>query len=192
MDAIQIKKAKLTKTNCIEATYIDLDGNEISLKGNNIVHNDLKVRLANLVPYFAELTEQKEADRIDWTDLESSENVELLRKLEVTSVTQNCENLYPIVVLTGKRCLLTQKVLNLNTPATSLDLEDGYVHCVDLNDAVRAFFYEVEMYITQRKWGVIQQEIDFENEDDPFAGAPTATDDLPPIESQEEVPEHAA
>jgi hypothetical protein len=183
--SIQIKRAKLTKTGCIEATYVDLDGNEILLKGNNIAHNDLKVSLANLVPYFAELTEQKECDLIDWNNLERAENVELLRKIEVTSVVQNCENLYPIVVLTGKRCLQTQKVLNLNTPATSLDIEDGYVHCDDLRDAVNAFFYEVELYITSRKWGVIQQEIEFENDEDPFAGAPTATDDLPPIDADD-------
>lgn len=63
---IKIKKAKLTKGGTIEATYIDEDGNEITLKGKNTVHVDLKARLAALIPYFAELTEQKEADRYDW------------------------------------------------------------------------------------------------------------------------------
>jgi hypothetical protein len=192
MDII-IKKAKLTKSNCIEATYNDADGNEIMLKGNNVVHNDLKVRLAALVPYFADLTEQKEADSIDWENLDSASNVELLRKLEVTAVTQNTESLSPIVVLTGKRCLMTQKVLNLNTPATSTDIEDGYWKCDDLRDAVEAFFYEVAMYITERKWGVVQQEIDFANDEDPFAGTPTETEDVAPLEEvAEPVPEHAA
>lgn len=76
---IRIKKAKLSKGGCIEASYIDADGNEITLKGKNKCHNDLKVALAALVPYFADLTEQKEADNINWDNLESAENVDLLR-----------------------------------------------------------------------------------------------------------------
>lgn len=63
---ISIKKAKLSKGGCVEATYFDAEGNEICLKGKNKCHNDLRVALSALVPYFADLTEQKEADRIDW------------------------------------------------------------------------------------------------------------------------------
>lgn len=189
MSTIKIKKAKLTKSNSVEAIYYDVEGNEITIKGRNIAHNDLKVRLANLVPFFADLTEQKEADSIDWDNLDSAENVELLRKLEVTSVSTGSDETMPLVILTGKRCLMSQKVLNLNTPAISLDAEDGYEFRDDLRDAVDAFFYEVEQYILNRKWAVVQQEIDFENDEDPFAGVPTATDD---VEISEDVPEHAA
>ena len=67
---IRIKKVKLSKGGCVEASYTDADGNEITLKGKNKCHNDLRVALAALVPYFADLTEQKEADDIDWSNLE--------------------------------------------------------------------------------------------------------------------------
>ena len=36
---IKIKKAKLSKGGCVEASYIDADGNEITLKGKNKSHS---------------------------------------------------------------------------------------------------------------------------------------------------------
>lgn len=84
---IKIKKAKLGKGGIIEASYIDADGNEITIKGKNKCHNDLKVAFAGLVPYFADLTEQKEADSIDWRELESAANIDLLRKIDVTGIS---------------------------------------------------------------------------------------------------------
>lgn len=34
---LKIKKAKLTKSGSVEATYIDKDGNEITIKGRNSI-----------------------------------------------------------------------------------------------------------------------------------------------------------
>ena len=169
---IKIKKAKLAKGSTIEATYIDADGNEISIKGKNQAHPGLKARLAALVPYFAELTEQKEADRYDWNDLGSEDNMELMRRLDVSGVSLGGDDSCPIATLTGQRTLMSSKVLNLNTPPTDLDADDsGWVRAEDFRFAIDAFFYEVEQYITERKWQVKQTEIDFDNEEDPFASA---------------------
>lgn len=174
---IKIKKAKLTRGGTIEATYIDEDGNEITLKGKNNVHPNLKERLAALVPYFAELTEQKEADRYDWSDMESQDNVDLMRHLDVTGVALGGDSSCPVATLTGRRTLMSSKVLNLNTPPTDLEADDtGWPHAEDFRFAIDAFFYEVEQYILERKWFVKQTEIDFENEDDPFANAGLTTD----------------
>ena len=71
---IKVKKAKISKGGRVEASYTDVDGNEITLKGKNVCHNDLKVATAKLIPYFADLTEQKESDFINWKDLDSVEN----------------------------------------------------------------------------------------------------------------------
>ena len=79
--AIKLKKAKISKSGCLEASYIDEDGNKVSLEGKNPVHIDLKVRLKQLVPFLAELTEQKETPLIDWDNINSTENDELLRHL---------------------------------------------------------------------------------------------------------------
>jgi hypothetical protein len=169
---IKITKAKLTKGGAVEATYIDEDENEITLKGKNIAHVDLKTRLAELTPYFAELTEQKEFDQYDWNAPESPENIELLRRLEVTGVSLGGNGNNPIATLTGRRTLMTSKVLNLNTPPTDLNADDsGWIRADDFRFAIDAFFYEVEQYITERKWDVRQMEMDFGNSDDPFANA---------------------
>lgn len=84
---IKIKKAKLCKGGSVEAVYIDPEGNEITIKGKNKCHNDMRVAIAKLVPFLADITEQKEADRIDWDDLDGAYTIDLLRKLEVTGVS---------------------------------------------------------------------------------------------------------
>jgi hypothetical protein len=174
---IKIKKAKLTKSSTIEATYIDEDGNEITIKGKNTVHVDLKTRLAALIPYFADLTEQKEADRYDWVNPDSQENIDLMRRLDVTGVSLGGDDNCPIATLTGRRTLMSSKVLNINTPPTDLDSDDsGWIRAEDFRFAIDAFFYEVHQYITEKKWAVKQGEFVFENSDDPFANAGITAD----------------
>ena len=165
---IKVKKAKISKGGRVEASYTDVDGNEITLKGKNVCHNDLKVATAKLIPYFADLTEQKESDFINWKDLDSVENIDLLRKIEVTGVSIGGDDMNPIVTLTGKRTLNTSKVLNINTPGVELNSET----------------LEVGLYITDRKWQVVQSEINFDvDPDDPFAVVRPAEDI--PIEEEE-------
>lgn len=174
---IKIKKAKLTKGGTVEATYIDEDGNEISFKGKNIVHVDLKTRLAALTPFFAEMTEQKEADTYDWNNPESESNTDLMRRLDVSGVSLGGDDNCPIATITGRRTLMSSKVLNLNTPPTDLNADDsGWLRADDLRFAIDAFFFEVKEYITERKWAVKQTEFDFENEDDPFANVGVTAD----------------
>lgn len=183
---IKIKKAKLCKGCCIEASYIDADGNEITLKGKNKCHNDLRVALAALVPYFADLTEQKEADSIDWSMLESAENVELLRKLDVTGVSIGGDSNNRIITMTGKRTLITSRVLNLNAPGVEMGSETfEWEHIDDFDLAVQDFIYEVKEYIVNRKWEVVQNTLFDGDPDDPFAGA-DPTDDAPSVEEPTE------
>lgn len=142
---IKIKKAKLSKGGCIEASYIDADGNEITLKGKNKCHNDLRVALAALVPFFADLTEQKEADSIDWHNLESAENVDLLRKLDVTGLSIGGDDNNRIITMTGRRTLITSRVLNLNAPGVEMESETfEWGHVDDFDLAVQGFVFEVK------------------------------------------------
>lgn len=179
---MKIRKAKLAKGGTIEATYIDDEGNEINIKGKNIVHNDLRTRLSALVPYFAALSEQREADDIDWRNLDSEENEKLLYKLEVRGVTVSGDETTPIAVMSGCRTLMTSKVLNLNTPATEFGIDaSDWEHADDFRDAIDAFFYEVELYIKEKKWGMKQSEFNFDDDsDDPFSNA-ESTDDVDPF-----------
>lgn len=183
---IKIKKAKLSKGGCVEATYIDEDGNEIALKGKNKCHNDLRVAFAALVPYFADLTEQKEAERIDWDNPQDAETVELLRKLDVTGVSIGGDENNRIVTLTGKRTLLTSRVLNLNAPGVEMESETfewTHIDAFDLD--LQNLIFEVKEYIVNRKWEVEQKSLFDGDPDDPFAGA-DPTDEVPTIEPPSE------
>lgn len=168
---IKIKRAKLSKGGTIETTYIDDDGNEVTMKGKNICHNDLKTAFSALVPFFTDLTEQKEADRIDWSNIHSADNVDLLRKIEVNAISIGGSDTVPFVTMSGRRILMTSKNLNLNSPGVELDSEDNeWPHVDDFDLAVKNLMYEVEEYIVNRKWGVMQTELNFDgNSDDPFA-----------------------
>ena len=108
---------------------------------------------------------------IDWGNLGSIENEDLLHRISVTGVTVKGFDLDQQCVITGKRTLGTSKTLNLNAPLTGFDPEtESYERCEDLRDAVKALIYEAELYVSEKKWAVVQHEIDFDgNPDDPFA-----------------------
>lgn len=178
MSDIKIKKAKLVKGGTVEASFFDEDGNDVTLRGNNICHPDLKNAFATLVPFLADLTEQKEADFIDWDNLEDEATVERLRYLEVTGFSITDDDVNPMVTLIGKRTLRTSKVLNLCAPATALNMDaESYDRCDELDTALQVCIFEVKQYITERKWQIKQNELNFDNPDDPFASA-TPTDDV--------------
>ncbi|MCM1141064.1 MAG: hypothetical protein NC453_21055 [Muribaculum sp.] len=183
---IRVKKAKVSKSGCVEASYTDQDGNEITIKGKNKCHNDLNVALAKLVPFFTDITEQKEADGIDWDNLESAETLERLKKIEVTGVSIGGDDINPIITMTGKRALSTGRILNLNSPGIELDSETfDWEHTDDFDIYVKGFFYEVEQYIVNRKWEVVQPSLFSDDPDDPF-GESTPTEDVAPIEQTAE------
>lgn len=185
---IKIKKAKLSKGGSVEVTYIDPDGNEINMKGYNKCHPDLRDAFARLVPFFADLTEQKEADHIDWGDMSGSFNVDLLRRLTVCGVSISGYEGSKIVTLTGNRTLLTSRILNLNSPGVEMDSETyEWDHIDDFDIALSGVIYEVKEYITNRKWEVVQPQLNFDdNPDDPFGGT-APTDDAPPLDPVENV-----
>lgn len=170
---MKIKKAKLSKGGTVEATYLDADGNEITLKGKNKCHNDMRVAFARLVPFFADLTEQKEAEKIDWDELECAENVEALRRLEVTGLSIGGDDNNQFITMTGKRTLLTSRVLNLNAPGVEMESETfEWPHIDEFDVAVQGVLFEVEEYIVNKKWEVVQGTLNFDGDpDDPFANA---------------------
>lgn len=188
---LKIKKAKLTKSGSVEATYIDQDGNEITIKGNHRAHADLRGCLQALVPFFAMLTEQKEADAINWSNIDSEENKDLLKQISVSAVSKGGDDSSPFIVMSGKRILMTRKVLNLCSPGVDLG-DEALEHGEEFDMAVQAFLYEVEQYILDRKYdtdGMLDLgDIDVSgNADDPF-GAVGVTADVEAIAIPEEIP----
>lgn len=167
---MEIKKVRLIKNGCLSVAYIDCDGNDITLKGANPAHQDLKDAMSRLVPFLCDLTEQKEADKYDWEHPESEENANLVRRMDVVGVTLSGSDSFQSCVLTGRRTLIvTNKVLNLNTPPVALDEDaENYERLSELNEAVYAVIEEAKLYVKQGKYSVVQTTLDFEGTDDPF------------------------
>lgn len=165
-----IKKAKLIKNGCLEVSYTDGEGNDITLKGANPVHSDLKDAMKALVPFLCDLTEQKEAEKYDWDNPESEANVELIRRMDVKGVTISGADSFVSCVLSGSRTLtVTNKVLCINTPAITLDEEaENYERLPELNQAVDAVIEEAKLYINEHKYSIVQTEMNFEGTDNPF------------------------
>lgn len=181
---IRIKKAKLANGGGVEIQFIDHDGNKVAMKGYNPCHHDLLFAFAALTPFFADLTEQREADSIDWDNIDCNDNKELLKMMTVTGISIGGDDVNKIITMTGRRALATSRVLNLNAPGVPMNddaFEWPFKSEFDL--AVQALIYEVKEYLLHRKWECEQGTLDFEAEqDDPFA-APAKTVDAPPLDT---------
>lgn len=167
---MKVNKVKLIKSGCLEVHYID-EGNVITMKGINQAHPDMMAAMKRLVPFLCDITEQREAEKYDWSDNECEYNEDLLKYLDVSGITISGEDSFEAVTITGRRSLSsTRKVLNLNTPQISLDAdEDDYEHLSELQEAVDAVLEEAKLYVKEHKYGVTQQEFNFEaSADDPF------------------------
>lgn len=141
---MDITKAKVTKDNTLVATYMDETGT-VTVEGKNLVTNDLINAFKALVPHMAFLCEQKEADGKEFLE-DMPENIDSI--LEVTGYTVGGDGDSRGVILTGKRFMISNKVLNLNAPFTKFtDENEDYAFQFELEQAIESCSYEVNEYI---------------------------------------------
>lgn len=178
---LSIQKARVTSKGYLEATYVDQFGNTINMKGCDPVHIDMKIVLRKLVPYMADVTEQRDMENYRWHEpYDSQHNDALVGKMNVTGVSVKGFGESREMTLVGNRILGINKVMGIVTPSVGTSLEnETYDRCEDMRDLVEEFFYEVNLYITEKKFGIRQTELDFTPEGDPYEGDPT--DDTDPI-----------
>ena len=158
---MEILKAKVTKDNTLTASYRDENGTT-TVEGKNLVTNDLRNAFNVLVAHLAFLCEQKEADGKEFLE-DLPEGID--KKLEVTGFVVGGEDESRGVTLIGKRFLKSNKVLNLNSPFTKFDDEnEPYQFAFELEQSIQACEYEVNEYLFNKKWKVVQQELPFEEE----------------------------
>ena len=165
---MEFKKIQLTKQNTLNVVYSNRDGDTITMVGANIVHRDFKEAIKNLVPHLAMLTEQREAYNNTLEELEQQrewEEKSVFTRMSVTSVTFNADE----VVVSGTRVLDRGDVINLNAPKVSTVDDESYEYLSELSLAVDNLKYEAEQYVTERKWGLKQGELNFDEAGDPFA-----------------------
>lgn len=142
------------------ATYLDADKNTVTVEGKNLVHGDLKAAFKALTGHMAILCELREAK-------EESAPQELndLNTVEVTGYSIGGTDEDEGVTLIGKRFLKSKKVLNLIAPFTKFANEnEEYPYSYELMDAINLCGYEVEQYLTAKKWAIVQQELPFDEE----------------------------
>ena len=177
---MNITKAKVTKDNTLVATYTDETGT-VTVEGKNLVTNDLINAFKALVPHLAFLCEQKEAAGTDFLE-DLPDNIGSI--LEVSGYTLGGDGDSRGVTLTGKRFLKSNKVLNLNAPFTKFaDENENYAFQFELEQAIESCCYEVNEYIFNKKWKVVQQELPFEEQAaaDIQADAVTDADTTAPV-----------
>lgn len=157
---MNITKAKITKDNTLIATFMNENEDTVTIDGKNLIHKDLKAAFEELVPHLAFLCEQKEADgKKALNELPE----EIFSTFEVGGYSIGGSDDNTGVTLVGKRFLKSKKVLNLIAPFTMFNNEnEEYEHAFDLQQAIDACSYEVEQYLTAKKWAVVQQELPFD------------------------------
>ena len=166
---MDFKKIQLTKQNTLNVVYSNQDGDTITMVGANIVHRDFKEAIKNLVPHLALLTEQREAYNNTLGELEQQrewEEKSVFTRMSVTSVVLNTDE----VAVCGSRVLDRGDIINLNAPKVSTVDDESYEYISELALAIDNLKYEAEQYITERKWGLKQSELNFDEAGDPFAG----------------------
>lgn len=163
---MNFKKIQISKGDTLNVIYTNKDGDLINQQGVNIVHSDLKKAMRELVPHFAMLTEQREAQFKTLDDLKGQSILEkdsIFDKLRVDTIVLNDGR----VTLSGSRVLTIGSVMPIKAPSIDLEDEERYEYIGDLSLAVDQVIYEAKAYVEERKWGLKQAEM-FENEDNPF------------------------
>lgn len=74
------------------------------------------------------------------------------------------------VIISGTRVLDRGDVMNLNAPKISTVDDENYRYLSELSLAIDNVKYEAEQYVNERKWGLKQGELNFDEAGDPFAG----------------------
>ncbi|MCW0484093.1 hypothetical protein [Gaoshiqia sediminis] len=159
----EILKASVKHDRC-EVTYKESFteanfSNEVSKKCSQIVHVDLKNALDRLKIHLVILCEQPEAvlmDNIYDFDLEELSNY------VVTGYSIGGSDESAGVTIIGQKLLKSGQVLNINAPFTKFEDAEAYEFAGELYGDVQACNWEVSEYLFAEKWGLKQQEFDFD------------------------------
>ena len=169
---MEFQKIQLTKQNTLNVTYKNGDGDVIQFTGANIVHKDLKDAMNALVPHLSIITEQREAygrtlKEVQGDRITDGGDSSVFKRFSIESVSLS--NYEQEVSVSGQRILLKTGIVNLTTPKIDLEDSDQYEYNNELALDLDAVKYEAKAYIEERKWGVKEASIKFDDID-PFNG----------------------
>jgi hypothetical protein len=154
---ILLKKAKIIDGMFLELefTQIEPDGDSsvsTDIKGlyRKRIHQDLFNAFHKLRVHLAFLVEIVDVEESDMFDDGSIYDALKFSKFKVTSFTLGGEGEHEGVVITGQKQLLSNKVLNLNSPFTKFEPQKGtynYKFLHEMYHDVNNCIYEVEQYL---------------------------------------------
>jgi hypothetical protein len=167
---MEFQKIQLTKSNTLNVVFKNGDGDIVSVTGANIVHKDLRQALNALIPHLAIVTEQREAYKRNLKQVQADRitdesNDSVFKRLDVDCVTFSEDETK--VSISGSRILLSGCVIKLSSPVVNVEDDENYEYCNELSLDIQKVKYEASQYLEEKKWGIKQAEIEFE---DPFEG----------------------
>lgn len=167
---MEFQKIMLTKQRTLNVVYKNADGDIVTVNGANLVHKDFRQAINALIPHIAIITEQREAygrnlKQIQGDRITDEGNDSVFKRLEVDGITFSDGE--QDVSVSGSRILLTGSVIKLVTPSVNMHDSENYQYLDDLSLCIDAIKYEAKCYLEEKKWGIKQAEIAFE---DPFEG----------------------
>lgn len=175
----EIVKASVKNDRC-EVTYKESFteanfSNEVSKKCSQIVHVDMKKALDRLRLHLVMVCEQPEATLI------SIENIHMIDMEEfanyaVTGYSIGGSDESAGVTIIGQKLLKSGSVLNLISPFIKFEDSEAYSFAGELFSDVQSCNYEVEEYLFSEKWGIKQQEFDFDAPEESAGFSVTVSD----------------
>lgn len=177
---MEFQKIQITKQRTLAVTYKNADGDIVTVAGANLVHKDLRQAMNALIPHLALITEQREVmgrnlKQVQQDRITDEGDNSVYKRLDVDTVTFSDGE--DTVSFSGCRILLYRGVIKVGTPNISLQDSEQYQYNDELSLDIDALKYEAKQYIEEKKWGIKQAEIEFE---DPFEGV--QADDAPVVD----------
>lgn len=127
---------------------------------DQIIHRDLKEAFAKLKVHLVFLCEQPEAERINKQSINSTGFAETFPNYNITGYSHDSDEGTTGVTIFGQKLLQSGKVVDLKIYVPLLD--DSYPFSEELNIDIQACNWETEEYLFSEKWGIKQEQFDFE------------------------------
>lgn len=180
---MEFQKIQITKSRTLNVVYKNGDGDVVTVTGANLVHKDLRQAMNALIPHFAIVMEQREAQgrnlkQVQGDRITDEGNNSVYKRLDVDTVTFS--DYEQEASISGCRILLSGYSIKLASPIVHLKDDEHYEYHDELAADLEAVKYEAKQYLEEKKWGVKQAEIAFE---DPFQGV--KADEVPITEAQQ-------
>lgn len=157
----EISKVSI-KSDRASVQFKETAGDEINSVNKDcgaVIHKDLLAALNKLKVHLVVLTEQPEASKVTLSTINDFDLTQL-DNYTITGYVVGGTDEHSGVTIIGQKLLKSGKVLNLISPFTKY--EDEYDFSEELGQDIEMCNYEVKEYLFNDKFGIKQQEMDFD------------------------------